>query len=59
MKTADLIEALAGDLAPTPPIAMGRRITLAALAGAGGALVILIAWLGLRPLGAAAHAASF
>ena len=59
MKTADLIEALAGDLAPTPPIAVARGIALASLAGAAAALVVLVAWLGLRPLGEAVHTPSF
>lgn len=59
MTTADLIEALAGDAAPTVPIVAGRRVAWAVLAGAAAAFAILLVWLGLRPLGEATHSAPF
>ncbi len=59
MTTADLIEALAGDAAPTPPIAAGRRVAWAVLGGAAAAFAVLLVWLGLRPLGDAVMSASF
>jgi hypothetical protein len=59
MKTADLIASLAAVSTPTPPARVGRGVTMASLLGAAIALVILIAWLGLRPLGEAIHMRSF
>ena len=59
MTTADLIAALAAGASPTPPIPVARRIAAAGLLGAALALVLLIAWLGLRPLGEAARTGSF
>jgi len=59
MKTADLIASLAAVSTPTPPARVGRGVTMASLLGAAIALVILIAWLGLRPLGETIHMRSF
>lgn len=59
MKTGDLIAALAAGSTPTPPVPVARRIAAAALLGAALALVLLVAWLGLRPLGEAARTGSF
>jgi hypothetical protein len=50
MKTADLIAALASEAAPTPPAPVTRPILAACAAGAAATLVLLVLWLGLRPL---------
>ena len=59
MRTADLIATLAAEAAPIEPIAVTDRIAVAALLGAAVALVLLGAWLGLRPLGEAARTGAF
>ena len=59
MKTVELIAFLATDTAPTPPNAVARRLTPPILAGGAVALVALVAWLGLRPLGEAAQTGAF
>ncbi|MGI9170621.1 MAG: DUF1109 domain-containing protein [Caulobacteraceae bacterium] len=59
MKTADLVAVLAAGAAPTPPLAAGRRLALAGLAGAGVATLLLVVWLGHRPLAQAAQTGPF
>lgn len=59
MRTADLITALAAEAAPIEPVPVTDRIAVAALLGAAGALVLLGAWLGLRPLGEAGRTGAF
>lgn len=49
MRTEDLIDALAIETPPARPALPLRRIAMAAGLGALGALVVLLAWLGLRP----------
>jgi hypothetical protein len=49
MKTDELIAALAADTTPVAARAAERRLGLSSLVGVGAALVLLIAWLGLRP----------
>lgn len=52
--TDDLIERLAGDLAPVRPGAVARRLGLGIGAGALVSAAIMLAWLGVRPdIGAA------
>ena len=50
MKTDDLIAALAGQEAPIHPRRVGADVVIAALLGACIAAIILVVWLGLRPL---------
>ena len=50
MNTADLIAALAGQEAPIQPRRVGRNLMIAALFGACIAAIILVVWLGVRPL---------
>ncbi|MEO8812375.1 MAG: DUF1109 domain-containing protein [Caulobacteraceae bacterium] len=59
MKTAELIDRLS--IAPSPPARFkpGRWILAASVGGAAVAVAMLLAWLGLRPLGDAARAGSF
>lgn len=59
MKTSDLIVALADHSAPVAPVAPGRRLMLATLAGGLVALVILGLWLGFQPVSAAVQARWF
>ena len=49
MQTHDLIEALAADTQRVSVGALERRLALAALGGAAAALVLVLAWLKLRP----------
>ena len=49
MQTHELIEALAADTGKVPANALERRLGLTALAGAAAALVLVLAWLKLRP----------
>ena len=49
MKTDDLIDLLAKDADLPPPGGVARRLALACALAAGGALALLLAWLGLRP----------
>lgn len=48
METDRLIESLAADLQPVSPRAVSQRIAVTAVAGGGVALVVVLAWLGLR-----------
>jgi len=59
MRTDELIAALAQDARPVRAVSPWRRCALAALGGAAVAAVILIAWLGLRPMGEAMANPSF
>ena len=59
MKTADLIAALAGRETLVRPTRVGSRLMIAALIGALFAAVILVAWLGLRPLADAVQTRMF
>lgn len=59
MKTADLIADLADAAGPVRPASPGRRLAATIAAGAVLALAILLPWLGLRPLAAAARLPSF
>lgn len=59
MKTADLITELAGGLTAGRPRAVTRRLALATSLGALVAFVLLISWLGMRPMTQAVHSASF
>ncbi|MDB5440612.1 MAG: hypothetical protein JWM33_3039 [Caulobacteraceae bacterium] len=49
MRTDDLIALLSADDRPVPAGAPTRRLGLAALAGGGLALLMVVFWLGLRP----------
>jgi hypothetical protein len=59
MKTADLIALLAADTGPIDSQSPTRRTALATLAGVLLSCAALVFWLGLRPLGEAAHERSF
>jgi len=59
MRTDELIAALAEDAGSVRAVNPWRRCALAALAGAAVAAVILVAWLGLRPMGEAMVNPSF
>lgn len=59
MRTADLIAALAAGAAPVEPVPATDRITVATLLGVAVGLVVLGAWLGLRPLGEAVRTGAF
>lgn len=59
MKTADLVNLLAEDTAPTRARTYGSWLLLAALAGAAVSVAVLAAWLGLRPLMPAMHSPPF
>ena len=60
MKTDDLIDLLAKDAAPPPGGGVPRRLAIACGLAAVGALVLLLAWLGLRPdLHRAMHTGAF
>ena len=49
MKTDDLIDLLAKDAGPPPGGGVPRRLAVASGLAAVGALILLLAWLGLRP----------
>ena len=53
MKTAELIAALAADTPVVRPVPVVRRLLVACGVGALLAAIVLVAWLGLRPLGEA------
>lgn len=59
MKTHDLIDLLARDAPPAPPRPFAPQLLAAALAGAALSALILIAWLGLRPMQQAMHSPPF
>jgi hypothetical protein len=59
MKTAELVSVLAGGAAPMAPVPVTRQIALAGVAGGAVAVIVLIAWLGVRPLGEAARTGPF
>jgi hypothetical protein len=59
MKTQDLIALLAEDSSPIRRRALTPRLLGAALLGALASGLILVAWLGLRPMGPAMHSPSF
>ena len=59
MKTADLILALAGGATATRPRAVTQRLVSAASLGALAAFVLLVSWLGTRPLADAVRSPSF
>lgn len=59
MKTDDLIAALSEGAGPVAPARPWRLCALAALAGAVAAAAILLAWLGMRPMGEAVRNPSF
>ena len=48
MKTDDLITALAGDVAPIQPNAVGRRLGLGLAVGAVVSTAVMVLWLGVR-----------
>jgi len=58
MTTAELIEALGGAAAPVAPAGAGR-LGWPVVAGAAAAAVILLVWLGVRPLAPAFASASY
>lgn len=49
MRTDDLIQAMTADVGVTPKGAPQARLALAGLAGVGIALILVLAWLKLRP----------
>jgi hypothetical protein len=59
MKTADLISALAADTAPVRPARVMGPLAGACLLGALVTGVVLVTWLGLRPLGEAVRTSAF
>ncbi|HLY81021.1 MAG TPA: DUF1109 domain-containing protein, partial [Caulobacteraceae bacterium] len=59
MKTHDLIDLLAQAAPPAPPRPIAPRLLGVALAGAAVSALILIAWLGLRPMHQAMHSPPF
>jgi hypothetical protein len=59
MKTHDLIGLLAQDSPPMPARRLAPRLLGAALAGAVVSALILVAWLGLRPMDQAMHSPPF
>jgi hypothetical protein len=59
VRTQDLIALLAEDASPVRPRALTPRLLGAALLGAVVSGLILVAWLGLRPMGPATHSTSF
>jgi hypothetical protein len=59
MKTSELIEALAQAAKPVAPMPLMRRLVPALLGGALVAFVLLLVWLGVRPLDAAVQTRSF
>jgi hypothetical protein len=59
VKTQDLIALLAEDTTPTPRRAISPRLVGMALLGALASALLLIAWLGLRPMRPAMHSPSF
>jgi hypothetical protein len=59
MKTSELIEALSKTAEPAASMPVARRLAPAILIGGVVAFVLLIAWLGLRPLDAAVQTRAF
>jgi hypothetical protein len=59
MKTQDLVALLAEDASPIRHGALAPRLLGAALLGALVSGLVLVAWLGLRPMGPAMHSPSF
>lgn len=59
MRTADLMDVLASEAGPTVPARPALAVTAALALGAGVAVVILVVWLGLRPLHEAMRTMSF
>jgi hypothetical protein len=59
MKTSELIETLSRTVEPAAPMPVARRLAPALLAGAAVAFVLLLAWLGLRPLDQAVQTRAF
>jgi hypothetical protein len=59
MKTADLISALAADTPPVRPAGVMGRLAWTSALGAMATCLVLMAWLGLRPLGDAVQSGSF
>jgi hypothetical protein len=59
MKTQDLVALLANDAPPGPSPRFAPSLVGAALIGAVASGLILIAWLGLRPMGEAIHSPPF
>ena len=59
MRTHDLIDLLAEDAAPARPLRFAPRLLGAALAGAVVSGLILVAWLGVRPMHQAMHSPPF
>jgi len=49
MRTEELINRLSTDLAPVPRCAASLRLALGLAVGAGASLLLLFAWLGVRP----------
>ena len=49
MRTENLVASLADNLRPVAPGAVPRRITLALIGGAVVTMMLIVAWLGLRP----------
>jgi hypothetical protein len=49
MNTEELIQSLASDVKPVSRHAVGHRLALGMICGAVVALVLIVAWLGLRP----------
>jgi hypothetical protein len=59
MKTHELIDLLAQDASPAPAGPFTPKLLGAALAGAVVSGLVLVAWLGLRPMGPAMHSPPF
>jgi hypothetical protein len=59
MKTHELIDLLAQDASPALPQPFTPKLLGAALAGAVVSGLVLVAWLGLRPMGPAMHSPPF
>jgi hypothetical protein len=59
MRTEDLVEQLAAKAAPVGADGRGRWLSAALVAGGVVSLTVLVAWLGLRPLEAAAVQPAF
>jgi hypothetical protein len=59
MKTADLISALAAETRPVEPAPVMGMLAAASLLGAIATGLVLMIWLGLRPLGDAVQTAAW
>jgi hypothetical protein len=59
MRTEELIARLSADLKPTRGDPVGVWLTAAVLIGGAASAILLLVWLGLRPLGAAVGDAAF